>query len=68
MPYSTRTLEFHHSLQGALRLQRLPGRRDVKLDDVQIVGAHAGQALFYARQDIVAGEDMRAALAARGWL
>jgi len=27
---------------------------------------HAGEALFHARQDIVTGKDMRAALAARG--
>ena len=38
----------------------------MELDHVQIVSVHAGQALFHARQDIVAGKDMRIALAARG--
>ena len=43
-------------------LQRLPGRRDVELDDVEIVGLHPPQALLDARHDVVAGEDVRA-----GW-
>ena len=38
----------------------------MELQHVKIVGVHAGQALFHARQDIVSREDMRAALAARG--
>ena len=38
----------------------------MELHHVKIVGAHAGQALFYPRQDIVPRKDMRAARTARG--
>src|SRR5262245_22512521 len=58
-------LEVQHRLQSTMLLQGLPGRRAMELDHVQIVGVHAGQALFDARQDIVTREDMRVALAAR---
>ena len=38
----------------------------MELDHVQIIGVHAGQALFHARQDIVTREDMRVTPAAWG--
>ena len=39
--------------------------RGMKLDDVEIVGLHAGKALFDPRHDIVAGEDVLPPLSAR---
>src|SRR5262249_37860 len=41
-------------LNGPRVLQKLPGRAEVKLDDIQIVGLHAPQALVHGVHDVLA--------------
>src|SRR4029077_13042016 len=64
-PCRAGALELEHGLQRAVLLQGLPRRRDVELQDVEMIGPHAREALLDALKDVVAGEDVRASLPAR---
>jgi CO/xanthine dehydrogenase Mo-binding subunit len=65
-PHRTGLFEFQHRFQGAVLLQGLPGRGNMKLQHVKVVSLHAGETLLDTRQDVIAGKDVRAALAAWG--
>src|SRR5215510_5854580 len=61
-----RALELEQRLEAAVALHRLPGRGGVELQDVEVVGAHAREALLDAAEDVVARENVRARLPAWG--
>ncbi|MDQ1452622.1 MAG: hypothetical protein QOK38_2488, partial [Acidobacteriaceae bacterium] len=64
-PHHAGLSELQERFERAVLLQGLPGWRGVKLDDVEIVGLHPHKTLFDPGHDVVAGEDVLPALAAR---